>query len=362
MPNERQGPNQVLAAVRIRPAVADDLARLVDVYNHYVADTHVTFDTRTFSVAERRAWFEAFADQGAHRLLVADKDGQCIGYASSHAFRAKPAYASSVETTVYLDPKVVGQGVGSTLYEALLQILKSEPSVHRALAGVALPNPASARLHERLGFQPVGTFREVGFKFGRYHDVRWYQRDVSSPNPSMSGAKVYDTERLVVREFCLEDGEFLLRLLNDPGFRANLGDKGVRTLDDAHDYLRKGPLASYREFEFGLWRVELRDGTLIGMCGVLKRPALQHPDVGYAFLSEYCGQGYAIEAARGSLEFATSKLNLGRIAAIVSPDNKRSIHLLQKLGMSHETMVRLPGEDSSVMLWETALPLPRHEG
>jgi phosphinothricin acetyltransferase len=168
-----------LETPHVRPAEPRDLAELVRIYNHYVATTHITFDTQPFTVEGRRPWFEGFAASGPHRLLVAELDDRPIGYASSRPFAAKPAYHRSVETTIYLDPGFTGRGIGSRLYVALLDALGSEKDVHRAYAGIALPNPGSIALHERCGFAPAGTFREVGFKFGRYWDVRWYEKDVS---------------------------------------------------------------------------------------------------------------------------------------------------------------------------------------
>ena len=161
---------------RIRPAREADLPALVRIYNHYVATTHITFDTEPFSEAARRPWLDSFSARGPHRLFVTTLGGRPVGYASSSRFRPKPAYARSVETTIYLDPEFSGRGLGRPLYARLLDALEREPGVHRAYAGIALPNPASVALHERLGFARVGTFREVGFKFEKYWDVSWYER------------------------------------------------------------------------------------------------------------------------------------------------------------------------------------------
>lgn len=164
--------------VEIRPAIPSDLPALVRIYNHYVTTSHVTFDTEPFATEERRGWLEGFADSGPYRLLVAEAGSGVAGYASSTRFRPKPAYHTSVETTIYLDPRHVGQGLGGKLYGTLLELLSDEVGVHRAYGGVALPNPASVALHERLGFQLVGTFREVGHKFEKFWDVSWYQKDL----------------------------------------------------------------------------------------------------------------------------------------------------------------------------------------
>ncbi|NEC86362.1 GNAT family N-acetyltransferase [Streptomyces sp. SID12501] len=165
--------------VQVRPGVEDDLVALTDLYNHYVRETPTTFDIKIFTPQERRPWLLSYPEDGPHRLMVAtDVDSQRIlGYATSGPFRAKPAYGTTVEVTVYLAPDAGGRGVGTLLYEALFEALSGE-DVHRALAGVVPPNEASVRLHERFGFRYVGTYREVGRKFGRYWDVAWYEKEL----------------------------------------------------------------------------------------------------------------------------------------------------------------------------------------
>ena len=165
--------------LKIRPATPSDLPDLVRIYNDYVTSSHVTFDMQPFTLEERRGWFEGFAGAGPYRLLVAEVASEIAGYTSSSRFRSKQAYHTSVETTVYLDSHHIGRGLGSRLYGGLLELLDSEPQVHRAYGGVALPNPASAALHERLGFRLVGTFKEVGYKFERFWDVSWYEKTLS---------------------------------------------------------------------------------------------------------------------------------------------------------------------------------------
>lgn len=167
-----------MSAIEIRPASENDLRTLVRIYNHYVESTHITFDTEPFSVEARFDWFSSFALQGPHRLLVATSNDQVVGYASSSTFRHKPAYSQSVETTIYLDPEFSGRGLGCMLYGELLKTLDAEPTIHRAFGGIALPNDSSVALHEKLGFEYVGTFCEVGYKFGKYWDVSWYERSL----------------------------------------------------------------------------------------------------------------------------------------------------------------------------------------
>jgi phosphinothricin acetyltransferase len=160
---------------RIRAANKGDAPRLTEIYNHYVIHTPVTFDVDPYTVERRAAWFEQFGPRGRYRLLVAEDDSGVTGYAGTTRFRPKSAYETTVETTVYCAPGAVGKGIGGALYSALLEALAGE-DIHRVVAGYVLPNPASAALHARLRFQPVGVFRENGRKFGRYWDVAWVDR------------------------------------------------------------------------------------------------------------------------------------------------------------------------------------------
>lgn len=159
----------------IRPATRADLPRLVQIYNHFVSTSHVTFDVTPFTVSEREPWFASFSDTGSHRLLVAELNSVPVGYAASKEYRPKPAYTTSVETTAYMDPEHMGQGIGKKLYTTLMDSLKTE-NVHRVYAAIALPNPISISLHAKLGFKHIGTHHEVGWKFGKYWDVDWYEK------------------------------------------------------------------------------------------------------------------------------------------------------------------------------------------
>jgi len=171
--------------IEVRPATAGDLSAVNDIYNQYVLEAHYTFDLEPMSAEARREWFSHYGETGRHRLLVAVSDGLVIGYASSSRFRTKPAYDTSVETSVYLAPDSVGHGAGSRLYESLFKALEGE-DVHRAYAGIALPNPASIGLHERFGFKRVGHFTQQGRKFGRYWDVAWYEKPLGPESSAAS--------------------------------------------------------------------------------------------------------------------------------------------------------------------------------
>ncbi|MFT5560661.1 MAG: phosphinothricin acetyltransferase [Candidatus Azotimanducaceae bacterium] len=152
-----------------------DLPALTEIYNHYVLNTAITFDTLPFSPAERQTWLEQFEPASIHQCLVAKRSNEILGYASSSKLRPRPAYNSSVETTIYLRPGASGEGLGSLLYRALLNNL-ADLGVHRAYGIIALPNEASLGLHRQLGFVQIGILNEVGHKFGRFHDTAWLER------------------------------------------------------------------------------------------------------------------------------------------------------------------------------------------
>lgn len=152
---------------RIQPG---DLPALLDIYNHYVRETAITFDLEPKTLEQRRVWLEGFADIGRYQCFVAVKDGKPIGWASSGRFRERAAYDTTVETSVYLAPGETGQGLGRRLYQTLFDALAGE-DIHRAYGGVTQPNDASNRLHERMGFTRAGVLDAVGRKFGRFWDV-----------------------------------------------------------------------------------------------------------------------------------------------------------------------------------------------
>ncbi len=164
---------------------------------------------------------------------------------------------------------------------------------------------------------------------------------------------VLRTPRLDLREFTLEDADFALELLNEPGFLRFIGDKGVRTSSQAREYLEKGPIDSYRRNGFGLYAVCLREeGTAtpcgaqpLGMCGLVKRDQLGDPDIGFAFSSRHWGNGYAVEAAAAVLEHGTGTLALPRIVAITSLDNWASIRVLEKIGLKYDRLISWAGKE-----------------
>jgi RimJ/RimL family protein N-acetyltransferase len=155
---------------------------------------------------------------------------------------------------------------------------------------------------------------------------------------------VLETERLILRHLTVDDAEFILELLNEPGFIQNIGDRGVRNIDDARRYIAEGPAASYERNGFGLYCVALKDsGVPIGMCGLIKRDGLDDVDIGYSFLERFWSKGYAYESASAVMDYGHHVLGIKRIVAITAPDNPGSIRVLEKLGLRYEKMVTLPG-------------------
>lgn len=158
----------------VRPATAADLPALLTIYNHYISNSHCTFDTQPFNVEERQPWWAQF-DGDRYQCLVAEDGVRLIGYASSCPFKPKAAYETSVEISVYVAADSTARGIGRQLYDVLLPRL-AQQDLHRVYAGIALPNAASIRLHESFGFSKAAHYNEVGRKFGQYWDVAWYER------------------------------------------------------------------------------------------------------------------------------------------------------------------------------------------
>jgi len=167
-----------MSTIIVRPAEQTDIAALTEIYNHYVVHTPITFDLDPFTVEERQPWFDSHRTDPRHRLFAAVVEGDVVGYASTSRFRPKAAYDTTVEASVYCRPAAVGRGVGRALYETLFGAIAGE-DIHRIVAGVTMPNAASVTLHERFGFQRIGTFSSNGRKFGRYWDVAWFERPLT---------------------------------------------------------------------------------------------------------------------------------------------------------------------------------------
>ena len=163
---------------------------------------------------------------------------------------------------------------------------------------------------------------------------------------------VIETERLILSHLSTDDAEFILKLLNEPSFLRFIGDRGVRNLEDARQYILNRLIASYERNGFGLYLVALKeDGTPIGISGLVKRDTLPDADIGFAFLPAYWSQGYAVESAAAVMKYARETLRLDRILAITSPDNDASAKLLSKIGLRFERMIKLSDDGDEVKLF-----------
>jgi len=170
-----------MSTFKIRTAVIEDLAALTELYNYYIANTATTFDIEPYTLESRGVWFAQFAPTGRHQLLVVEEMGDVLGYACSGQFKPKQAYETSVEVSIYLKPNTQGRGLGRALYTELFKRLEVE-DVHRAYAGITLPNDASLIIHQKFGFESVGVFREVGRKFDKYWDVEMLEKAMGESN------------------------------------------------------------------------------------------------------------------------------------------------------------------------------------
>jgi len=163
---------------------------------------------------------------------------------------------------------------------------------------------------------------------------------------------ILETERLFLREFTLADAPFIIELVNSPGWLQFIGDRNVKTEEQAKEYLRNGPLLSYAKNGFGLSLVALKaDQSPIGMCGIIRRDSLENPDIGFAFLPSFEGKGLAYEIANATIAYAKTILKLPVIFAITMPENKRSIKLLEKIGFQYSRMFASPTDKLQLMLF-----------
>jgi ribosomal-protein-alanine N-acetyltransferase len=170
--------------------------------------------------------------------------------------------------------------------------------------------------------------------------------------------KVLETDRLVLRDFSPDDAGFMLRLLNEPSFLHFIGDRGVRDLEQARQYIIDRIVSSYEQFGFGLYMVELADSQEeIGTCGLIKREGMKDVEIGFAFLPEFWSRGYAVESAKAVMDYARRDLDLERVVAIANPDNERSFRLLEKIGLRFERMIQLSEKDPEIKLF-TPYPHP----
>ena len=170
----------------------------------------------------------------------------------------------------------------------------------------------------------------------------------------MSAVKILETERLILEGLDSSHAGFLLKLMNGESWLKYIGDRGVRTISEAEAYVQDGPVRSYSENGYGLWCVRMKEpGEIIGVCGLLKRDYLPHPDIGFALSDEHMGKGYAFEIASATMEYAAKELKISTILAITTPDNKRSISLLEKLQLHVEKTFTPPKGNEELLLFST---------
>ncbi|MEX3746501.1 GNAT family N-acetyltransferase [Lysinibacillus xylanilyticus] len=164
--------------------------------------------------------------------------------------------------------------------------------------------------------------------------------------------KILETERLTLRLQTTDDADFILELMNDPSWLQFIGDRGLRTVEDAREYIMNGPIRMYEQFGFCLYLVERNeDRSPVGICGLVKRDSLEDVDIGFAFLPTYWGKGYAYEAASAVLAYGLDTLGLKRIVAITSQDNHASAKLLEKVGLKFERLVQLSNDEEELRLF-----------
>ena len=163
---------------------------------------------------------------------------------------------------------------------------------------------------------------------------------------------IFETDRLLLREFTESDADFIVELLNSPGWLEFIGDRNVKSSEQARDYLNNGPIKSYKDNGYGLSIVILKvENVPIGMCGILKRDYLENPDIGFAFLPQYAGKGYAFEVASATIKYAKEVLHLDKILAFTVPENKRSIKLIEKIGLRFNKYITIPNDTEELMLF-----------
>lgn len=177
------------------------------------------------------------------------------------------------------------------------------------------------------------------------------------PNNQKTDANwLIETERLRLRPVTVDDTELMLAIWNDPAFIRNVSDRGIRTIEQAREAIEGGAQKLFEDYGYGPYCMSLKtDGTMIGICGLFKRENLEDPDIGFGVLPDYCGEGFAGEAAVAVVDYARSELGIEMLTAIVSPTNVPSIGLIEKLGLTFEQMITMPGDDDAICLYKMAL-------
>jgi phosphinothricin acetyltransferase len=160
--------------VLVRSARRDDMKSVCEIYNQYILESAATFEFEAHEPAEWEELYDEVIQPGSHLLVVADNDGEILGYAKTSDFNEREGYSTSVQLSIFIKPEATGQGIGSALYDEVIPLLENR--WHRVYAGIALPNPGSIALHKRFGFERCALYKEVGFKLDRFWDVAWYEK------------------------------------------------------------------------------------------------------------------------------------------------------------------------------------------
>ena len=276
-------------------------------------------------------------------VLKAVHNGQLIG--SVRAFReADTCYVGKLIVAASLQNRGIGQG--------LMQAIENYfPQARQFELFTGYKSEKNLFLYHKLGYREIRR-QAVSEKLTLVF-LQKSQRE-NKVNNSIEMNMIFETARVRVRvrEFSLDDTAFVIELLNSPGWQEYIGQRDVKTKEQAESYLQNGPFKSYREHGFGLWLVEKKDGPeAIGMCGIIKRDPLENPDIGFAFLPEHAGKGYAFEAASATLSFAGDRLGISTMWAVTLPNNKKSIRLLEKIGLTFIRTVTFPGGQEELCLY-----------
>ena len=334
----------------IRPAQLSDCPQLADIYAPYCA-TPISFESHAPDATEmesrlRKLW-------PTHPWLVAERDGQLLGFAYAGPHRQREAYGWTVESSIYLRPEAHGSGLGGRLYQQLLDLLRRQ-GFRTVLAGLTLPNPASQALHERLGFQPVGVYPAIGFKSSEWRSVLWLSLHFPGPEPTRPlwlpevdpqnwQRPALASERLELIPLGLGHEQALLDYVQREKDRLRAAfpvlSKSVHDAASASTYVRNKIREWYQRDAYAF--AIQQKGQLIGTL-TLKHFDWSVPkgDAGYSLGAAWEGQGLASEALACVLPFARDQLALRRLYLRIHPENKGSQRVAEKCGFQREGLLR----------------------
>jgi RimJ/RimL family protein N-acetyltransferase len=281
---------------------------------------------------------------GADYAVVAEIDKIIAGFAS---VKYEEWNNRACLTGIFVVAESKGKGVGHALAEAAKNFAKTKSA--RCLWAET----------QNVNYPAIQFYRKNGFEFCGFDNALYNPADVSPEETAfyfrkLLPVKILETERTIIREVCADDAEFIFDLLNQPSFIKYIGDRNVRTVTGAVEYIESRFANSYRQFGFGMYAVELKEtGTPIGICGFVKRDYLPDADIGFAFLPQYCSKGYAFESANGMMSYGRDVLGLNRVLAITSQDNESSGKLLEKINFKFDSLIKLPNSEEELKLFSS---------